>query len=64
MTTRHPDPTPTEIRKPCHDVQRTWDRRERWKRSGKPRPWTVPVIHLGEIMAAACDMLEMEGAGQ
>jgi hypothetical protein len=58
-----PNPTPDEIRKLCHDVQRTWSRRERWKRSGKPnpRPWTIPLVNVGEIMAAVRDM---EGAGQ
>ena len=58
-----PDPTHDEIEKRCHDVQRAWSRRERWKRAGKPRPphWNVPLIRVGEIAEAACDTMGMEG---
>ena len=64
MSKTKPNPTPEEIRNRCHDIQETWNRRERWKRTGKPipRPWTVPIIRVGEIAAAGCDMLqEVEG---
>jgi hypothetical protein len=66
MTRKKLDPTPEEIQQLCREVRRTWDRRERWKRSGKPRPkpWIVPFVRVGEIMAAVSasrEGQEMEG---
>lgn len=63
MSRTKSNPTHDEIRERCRDIRRHWDRRERWKRAGKPnpRPWMAPIVHVGEIAAA---MSDWQGQGQ
>lgn len=51
--TRTP-PSPQEIRLLAADIQATWTRRQEWRRAGRPsRRWSVPVVPLAEMAAAA-----------
>ena len=65
MSRTKSNPTHDEIRERCREIRRHWDRRERWKRAGKPnpRPWKVPLVNVGEIAAAMYDRQE-QGQGQ
>jgi hypothetical protein len=49
-------PSPDEIERECIAIQRTWSRRERYKRQqGLPceryhvSEWSVPLVHVVEI---------------
>ncbi len=51
------EPTPKDIRRTCKQIQATWSRRERAKRTGRPRPawWTPPIIRVSSIAEAVHD---------
>lgn len=39
------DPTPSEIRKRCSAIRRSWSQKERWKRSGRsPSVMTIRMV--------------------
>jgi len=54
MSTKHPDPTPQQIRRGCERIRRDWDEYEHRKRAGRSgvtrreseelATWTPPEI--------------------
>jgi hypothetical protein len=45
------EPSPSDIRRACEDIQAKWSERERKKRSGRPPDgwWLPPSVNLSNI---------------
>jgi hypothetical protein len=45
------EPTPDEIRQACAEIQRSWSKKERFRRSGgvETGTWSPPVISCSDL---------------